>query len=133
MDAGVKVGVGVFVKKGDDFLLGLRIGSHGAGTWALPGGHIEFGESIEDCAIREVLEETGMTINNVQPLTFTSDLFVDVNKHYITLFVSSDWVSGEPMLREPEKCQSWQWHRWHELPEPLFPPLQQLVDQSFLL
>ena len=54
----VRVGVGVFVWRDGRFIMGQRLGSHGANTWSVPGGHLEFGESWEDCAIREVKEET---------------------------------------------------------------------------
>ena len=57
-----RVGVGVFVLRDGLVLLGLRRGAHGAGTWALPGGHLEFGEAVEHCAAREVHEETGLNM-----------------------------------------------------------------------
>ena len=61
-----KVGVGVLVVSGSSVLLGKRRGSAGAGTWATPGGHLEFGESWAQCAVREVQEETGLTVTDVR-------------------------------------------------------------------
>ena len=46
-----KVGVGVFVFRGNKLLLGKRKGSHGAGEWSLPGGHLDPGEDLIDCCI----------------------------------------------------------------------------------
>ena len=57
-----RVGIGVLIFKEQKILLGKRIMSHGSGTWSPPGGHLEFRESFEECAIREVNEETGLTI-----------------------------------------------------------------------
>ena len=59
-----QVGVGVLILRDGKVLLGRRKGSHGAGCWSAPGGHLEFGETLEDCAAREVLEETGLKIRN---------------------------------------------------------------------
>ena len=97
----VQVGVGVFVKRKGKILVGKRKGSHGAGTWALPGGHLEPGESFEACCKREVLEETGLIINNISPVVFTNDVFRDESLHYITLFFKSDYKSGEATVAEP--------------------------------
>ena len=52
MNKQVRVGVGVVIMRNGKILLGERIGSHGANTWATPGGHLEVGESIEACAAR---------------------------------------------------------------------------------
>ena len=49
-----KIGVGVFVRKGDHLLMIHRKGSHGAGTWSCPGGHLEWNEDFEETARREV-------------------------------------------------------------------------------
>ncbi len=51
-----QVGVGVLILRDGKVLLGRRKGSHGAGCWSAPGGHLEFGEAVEDCALREALE-----------------------------------------------------------------------------
>ncbi|OQD73283.1 hypothetical protein PENDEC_c016G04861 [Penicillium decumbens] len=112
-----KVGVGVFaINSEGKFLLGERKGSHGAGTWALPGGHLEFGESFEICAARELLEETGLQIHNLQFLTAVNSVFESENKHYITIFMAGMVDAGaQPQNLEPEKCFGWEWVSWDEL------------------
>ena len=69
------VGVGVIVLRDGLVLLGERIGSHGSRTWALPGGHLEFGETVEQCAAREVREETGLELQDIKVGPYSSDLF----------------------------------------------------------
>lgn len=117
-----RVGIGVFVWRDGKFLMGRRLGSHGAATWCLPGGHLDFGESWEDCAKREVLEETGLVVNNLRFLTATNDIFSEDDRHYATIWMESDWQSGEPAILEPEKMTDWQWFTFQELPAPLFEP-----------
>jgi ADP-ribose pyrophosphatase YjhB (NUDIX family)/catechol 2,3-dioxygenase-like lactoylglutathione lyase family enzyme len=126
------VGVGVFVLREGLVLLGLRRGSHGAGTWALPGGHLEFGETVERCALREIHEETGLVIDVVARGPYTNDVFQDAGKHYVTVFVLARAPHGEPALREPAKCAEWRWCRWSELPMPLFPPLAALHASGYV-
>ena len=60
--AQARVGVAVIVRRKGHVLMGLRKGSHGAGTWSFPGGHLETGETVTMCAARELLEETGVKI-----------------------------------------------------------------------
>jgi 8-oxo-dGTP diphosphatase len=125
-----RVGVGVLILKDGKVLLGKRGFSHGIGSWCPPGGHLEFGESLEDCARREVLEETGIRISNIRFVTATNDIFEE-GKHYITLHILADWESGEPKVMEPDKLESLQWFAWESLPEPLFLPVQNLLKQGF--
>lgn len=128
----LRIGVGVIVLRQGRVLLGRRQGAHGAGTWALPGGHLEAGESVEACAVREVLEETGLEVQDVVPAPWTSDVFAQEGRHYITLFVVARIATGEPEVREPDKCAGWQWFRWSGLPEPLFAPLATLRAGGFV-
>lgn len=120
----VRVGVGAFILKSSrespenpHFLIGKRRNAHGAGTYGLPGGHLEFGETPEQCAAREVMEETGLKVSDVQFLTATNDYMPAEGKHYITLFVvcSRDNNDDEPQVLEPDKCEEWEWASWEDL------------------
>ena len=127
------IGVAVIVIKDGRVLLGKRKNAHGADTWAFPGGHLEFNESITDCAAREVFEETGLSIKNLRCGPYTNDIFAAENKHYVTLFVLADHDSGTPEVKEPHKCEKWQWSPWPPGLKPLFVPIQNLLKQNFRL
>ncbi len=125
-----RVGVAVLlINEQNQVLLGKRLSSHGNSTWAPPGGHLEFGETIEQCAARELLEETGLIISEFEVGPYTNDVFTESQKHYITLFMIAHHKQGIPQVTEPDKCESWQWFDWDTLPEPLFLPLSNLVKQ----
>ena len=126
-----RVGVGVIVLRGGQVLLGKRKGSHGAGTWALPGGHLEFGESVETCAARETREETGLHVEVFARGPYTNDVMPNEGKHYVTVFVLARAEHGTPAVMEPEKCDGWSWFHWSALPGNLFQPLQSLVSQGY--
>ena len=126
------VGVAVIIVKDKKVLLGRRKNAHGHGTWAFPGGHLEMNESIADCARREVKEETGLLIEEIEHIAFTNDIFQQEQKHYVTLFVRASGVTGEPELKEPEKCDMWQWFSPHRLPQSLFLSLKNLIIQEGL-
>ena len=131
-DLAPRVGVGVIVLRDGLILLGQRAGSHGTGTWALPGGHLEFGEDVEQCAMREVMEETSLAIQVVARGPYTSDVFQEEDKHYVTLFVVAQAPTGVPRVCEPSKCSGWRWFRWSEMPRPLFAPLITLYASGFV-
>lgn len=128
---GLRIGVGVIVRRGTKVLVGSRRGSHGAGSWALPGGHLDEGETPEACARREVLEETGLEITDLRRGPWSHDRFEEEGKEYVTLFVVADARTGDPEIREPTKCAEWRWCEWSELPTPLFPPLRSLTERGY--
>ena len=125
------IGIGVILTKNNKVLLGKRKGSHGTGTWSFGGGHLEFGEGIEDCARREIMEEVGVKIKNIKNFAFTNDFFDTEGKHYVTLFVTAEYDSGEVCLNEPDKCEIWDWFEWSELPQPLFLPIENLLSYGY--
>ncbi len=54
-----RVGVAVLIHRGEHLLLIQRKNVHGAGSWSTPGGHLEYGETPEECARLKAKEETG--------------------------------------------------------------------------
>lgn len=118
----VNVGVAVIIENyhKDRILMGKRNRkhSHGAGTWCTPGGHIEFGEKVEDTCKREVFEETNIKIKNIKFLGITNDIFKKEKKHYITLWFSAKYKSG--IIKCSNELDRVSWHRKDKLPKPLF-------------
>jgi 8-oxo-dGTP diphosphatase len=129
----VRVGVAAIIRRESHILMGKRKGSHGAGTWSFPGGHLEWNETPSQCAAREVLEETGLVVDPLgcKPLTFTNDIFTVEGRHYITLYVEAMWPGEEPRVMEPNKCEQWAW--FAVPPEPLFLPVKNLLASGFNL
>jgi len=71
-----QVGLGVYILNDKNELLLLRRkGTHGAGTWCAPGGHLEFGESFEECAKREAKEEADLDVDDLEVAGVTNDIF----------------------------------------------------------
>lgn len=125
-----RIGVGVCVVKDNLVLFGKRLSSHGQGTWQFPGGHLEFGESLAECAQPEVAEETGLIVGNIRLGPISEDLFEADTKHYITIFMIADYISGEPQALEPHKCSQWSWFAWDSWPEPLFLSFHNLIKNK---
>ncbi|WCJ35700.1 nudix hydrolase 1 [Euphorbia peplus] len=129
-----RVGVAVFLVRGKSVLLGRRRSSIGDSTFALPGGHLEFGESFEECGAREMMEETGLVITKPELLTVTSTVFPGAKAcHYVTVFLRAvlEDPNQVPQNLEPEKCYGWEWFDWDDLPKPLFWPLEKMVLSGF--
>jgi 8-oxo-dGTP diphosphatase len=109
-----------------------RQGSHGAGSWSVPGGWMEYGESFEETARREVMEEVGLRIENVRFGAVTNNVFPEDKIHSITVWVLSDYKSGEPKVLVPDKISRLKWCDFDRLPKPLFSPWNELLNSEFI-
>lgn len=127
-----KVGVAVLILRAGRLLLIQRKGAHGAGTWATPGGHLEYGEDPTDCARREAREEVGVEVDQVTFRGVTNDVFEAEGKHYITLWMSAQICSGEPGAAAKDEVAQWGWFDPANLPQPLFLPLRNLLQGQCL-
>lgn len=129
----VRVGVGCVVRREDGhILLVRRRGVHGDGTWSTPGGHLDFGESPEACAVREVLEETGVRVGDPQLVTTTNDVMPADGRHYVTLWVIARHVDGDPDVLATHELDQVAWFGLDELPEPRFGPLSAFLATGLL-
>ena len=91
--------IGVVFKNGC-VLLVRRANPPDAGKWGFPGGKINWGETIETAAVREIFEETGVTAKATRVFTAVDcfDVREDnrLEQHFILLAVLCEWVSGAP-------------------------------------
>ncbi len=130
-----RVGLAAVVIQEGRILLGKRRGVIGDATWAPPGGYLEYGESVEECASRELLEETGLIARTLLRGPYTNGLIAPGNQHYVTLFVLISEFAGEVECREPQKCLGWEWFSLDALPTPLITSFDSFLQEhsSFLL
>ena len=113
---GIGVGV-IFVREGRVFLA-KRQGSHGEETWASAGGHLEMGETLEECARREAMEEVGVNVGEMRFLCVSN--IIAYGKHYVDVEFVGDIGAQEPHLAEPEAFSEFGWFPLEDLPQPLF-------------
>ncbi|KAI3796214.1 hypothetical protein L1987_38880 [Smallanthus sonchifolius] len=133
MSPAPEIGVAVFILKDNKVLFGRRRSlSIAAHTYALPGGHLEFGESFEECAAREVKEETGLDIKNIELLTATNNILSDT-VHLVIIYMRARLSDPDqiPQNIEPDKCEGWDWYDLNNVPERTFGPLRAMLQGGF--
>ena len=130
MNQNPKVGVAVIITKDDKVLLMKRKGVHGTGTWTTPGGHLDFGETPEQCGAREAKEEVGLDVGDLRFRAFTNDIFESGGQHYISIWMDGKSASGEPTIAAEEEVAEIGWFAWDALPSPLFLPLENLLKEN---
>ena len=121
------VGVGVvFVRQGRVFLAKRR-GAHGEDTWASAGGHLEFGESLEDCARREAMEELGVEVGELRVLCLSN--IVAYDRHYVDVEFLGDIEGQEPAPTASDgSFTEYGWYPLSDPPQPLFEPMRLAID-----
>lgn len=124
-----KVGVCLCIVRDGKILLHKRKGGHSDGSWAFPGGHLEYGESFVEGALRELAEEAGpIEVTEPQFWTVANTVYEQQKKHFVLIIMKCEWISGEAQVMEPTKCYCWEWFDWNNLPQPLLKGNQHCVD-----
>jgi len=127
--------VGIMMSKNNKILLGKRHNDpekadselHGESSWTMPGGKLHFGETLKDAAQREVLEETGININqeNLKLISLADDIIEDA--HFVTIGFFYENPEEEPKVMEPDEIIEWQWFDLNNLPKPIFFPSEEVL------
>ena len=125
-----KVGVAIIITKNDQVLLMKRKGVHGMGTWSTPGGHLEFGETPEQCAAREAKEEVGLDVVDIRFRAVTNDRFDTTGKHYITIWMEGKSITKDALIAAEDEVAEIGWFAWDSLPERLFLSLENLLKEN---
>jgi 8-oxo-dGTP diphosphatase len=96
-----RVAVGAVVFKEGCVLLVRRGQPPAEDIWAIPGGSVEIGETLQEAVEREILEETGIKIRALKPIyTFDvidRDAAGKVRFHYVIVDLAADYIKGEPV------------------------------------
>lgn len=117
----ISVSANVLPFRDGKVLMGLRKNAVGEGEWGFIGGHVEFGEGIEDCAKRELAEETGLQVQELEYLgVINQPGQPGSGKHYIHFIFKVDNPQGEPQNLEPDLCGELKWFALNEIPDNLF-------------
>lgn len=129
----IKVGIGIMVFKDNKILLGHRTqksqdtgGIYEPDSWCLPGGKQEYNETIYECAIREMKEETNLDISDLYVFGAIDD--IQPHKHFVTLWMIANTCVGTLKVMEPDKQDEWKWYSLDELPSHLYSPSKKFID-----
>jgi 8-oxo-dGTP diphosphatase len=130
----VGAGFGVLLIRGGKVLLGKRHDDpekassalHGEGTWTLPGGKMEFHESLQEGGKREVKEETGIDVKKISVIGVSNDMVEDA--HFVTVHLKAEEFEGEAKVMEPVEITKWQWFSLDALPRPIYKPSEKMLN-----
>jgi ADP-ribose pyrophosphatase len=115
-----RVGVGVLlVDASGRVLLTLRNRAPEAGCWSIVGGKLDFLETLEECAVREVREEVGVEVSIESLLCVTDHCLPAEGQHWVSPAYLAQIREGQAANREPDKTEAVQWFAISELPENL--------------
>ena len=127
-------GCGALLERDGKILLGMRhpdpdkadSAFRSAGEWCLPGGKLEWQETLEAGAIREVKEETGIIIKNPQVISIHN--CKNEHAHFMTAGMMTHEWEGQAQVMEPDEIIEWKWFDIHHLPTERYFPSFEVIE-----
>lgn len=114
----IGVGVGaVMLNEHHEILLLLRKKPPEAGCWSIPGGKVEFFDTLEDSIIREIKEELNVEIEVIKLLGVTNHVVAGEKTHWVAPTYLAEIKSGTITNMEPDKHGGVQWFSLDQLPK----------------
>jgi len=128
------LGVGAVIWNDKDEVVLIRRGEEPRrDQWSIPGGHLEWGESLHDAILREVREETGLVVE-IAGLIDTVDLIMqdgsgEVTRHYVLIDFATRAVAGQ--LRAGSDAAEARWVAFSALGDyPLWSETRRIIEES---
>lgn len=124
-----KIAVATFVENSKgELLMGLRKDEMDKGNWAVPGGHLDVGETLEECALRELYEETLIKAQVAIQFGYVEQPMTLSNKHYLHFgYLVRDLDNEEPTVGEPEDIEKWAWFSIENIPHNIAPSQREMI------
>ena len=92
----------------------------------MPGGMIEYGETFEEAGAREVMEETGVIVKNLEVFCVQTDK--NEHAHFISVGMIARDFDGTPEVMEKDVILKWEWFNLDNLPKNIFTPSKKTID-----
>ncbi len=129
-EAKILLGVNaLMLNEKDQVLMGVRKNAFSAGELSIPSGHIEVGETIQQAVVREIAEETGVTVEEqaLILMAITNYIIPEWEHQYISFdFLVKKW-EGNVQAMEPDKCEAWQWMNLEDIPAKIHYPAEKTI------
>ncbi|MDZ4835637.1 MAG: NUDIX hydrolase [Candidatus Melainabacteria bacterium] len=124
-----RISVVVLNKDGEILLVRHKKGNQR--YWVLPGGRLEYGETFEECAVREVKEETGLDVEMERFLYLSEAIAPDRSRHIVNIFIKAKVTGGTMKLGDEPVLAGVEFVKLEELAQiTLFPPVSDEIIET---
>ncbi|MEA2056561.1 MAG: NUDIX domain-containing protein [Patescibacteria group bacterium] len=114
----IGVGVGALIFNSQSQLLLTKRGSaakNEVGKWEIPGGQVEFNETLQQALKREIKEELGIKIEIIRLLHVVNHIIPQEKQHWVSPTFICRIKTGTPQILEPKKCEKIDWFNLEEV------------------